>query len=1214
MVPRQILNKDRGRERCTVKDLDASRLKRVAFRVDVEIAGPPRFIPDDEEEVPDSKKKKPKDNKMKEKGEGEALKHPSVVKHEKETTGRIKASGEVVGKDAGSAEPQTTAANNFTEGRRLIPTRLQIGKSKAAAQASPQDSMFHKSEELDDLYGVAAKPKSGPVGSPLNASSGPRKTSHDALFEGDGLDGLYGVASRPAATAKPSASKPARTSFSHEDDFSDHEHGLDTFYGGTVKKVRSNSASTQPKPAAPLRAADDEAWGGDVLDDLFGVPAKTPKKKVPSPMVSPRLQDVARKVEQREYFDPGSARPGRSLSPQGVRAQVQAQQPASAAPTQTIQPVGNVQNAQIQQNNPADTPSAPPRVQDRPTTDPLRMYRRCCQLREAPVLKRISEQLGAAKTYGPDTPGLVNCLDLTGSRMQLADMVCLGDWLAISPVKRLLLEDANLTDEGLRVILAGLLATKQPEHGRKRGRSSPTRLREVAERVAPGAVERLSLKNNPKITREGWKYICGFINMSRTIKAIDVSLNPFTASPPPQTAASQADKKSSTGAAPAELVEILYKSIVNRSRGPPLEELYMSECNLTTDHVRRIADAATVSGLSRLGLAGNHFGKDAIEYIASYVQSGICKALDIGGNNLRHALGPLAAALHRESPLWALSVANCNLEASDLLPLFSGLIGLPDFRFIDLSHNHDLFSHQSSALASIRKYLPQLTRLRRIHLLDVNMSPADAIGLAEVMPECRNLNHVNILENPQLRALASANDDASQEETCALYASMMTACRISKTLICVDMDIPTPGISDVNSALAKQIIAYCLRNLERISSIEAFTLQDPASAILADVTPTEDIEVPDVLLHIVGLIGGDSGAHDHTAAAPDNDYIVGSVGVVKALSYLIGQRTSDLRRQSRTLTGAQSPNPMVDPATGQARVKDMSKTLLSSARKIRTRLQPSLEREAYQGDDLARRMYCVYPFCFHLLTSNHPPGRLIWLDQMLNGMIGRFEQEFPETRLAQPAASIITPLDQEPIDISTSPARSRASSNLSTTAGLSPTELASSLSSLTTTSLPAATAYEPAPTSPLHASSRRASGTSLHARALGNEEASFLRLGQRFRRELMPPRGTQDYLHGTSTHDPPEAEHLAALRARLEELGGDVLRERVLLLGLEGALREWADGADGLRRLEQTDPHEFRRFREMQVRAQMLTEGHEGGGEGLLMRVGAKKEDARYAS
>lgn len=211
---------------------------------------------------------------------------------------------------------------------------------------------------------------------------------------------------------------------------------------------------------------------------------------------------------------------------------------------------------------------------------------------------------------------------------------------------------------------------------------------------------------------------------------------------------------------------------------------------------------------------------------------------------------------------------------------------------------------------------------------------------------------------------------------------------------------------------------------------------------------------------------------------------------------------------------------------------------------------------------------------------------------MLDGMIGRFEEEFPETRVSHgasiPTAAPMHP-DQEPVDVSSSPPRSRTSS-FTSAANASP-DLASSISSLTTT-----TFYEPAsPTSPLEASHRRPSGTSLHARALGNEEAGFLRLGQRFRREVMPPRGTQDYLHGTSTQDTPEAEHIAALRAKLEELGGDEIRARVMQVGLEGALREWNESAEGLKRLKDSDPEEFRRFREMQRHAQMMEERHIGG-------------------
>ena len=60
----------------------------------------------------------------------------------------------------------------------------------------------------------------------------------------------------------------------------------------------------------------------------------------------------------------------------------------------------------------------------------------------------------------PQEPGVVSCLDLTGSRLQLADVVSLGDWLAVVPVKHLRCEDADLNDEGVRCILAGLLAAK----------------------------------------------------------------------------------------------------------------------------------------------------------------------------------------------------------------------------------------------------------------------------------------------------------------------------------------------------------------------------------------------------------------------------------------------------------------------------------------------------------------------------------------------------------------------------------------------------------------------------------------------------------------------------------------------------------------------------------------------------------------------------------
>lgn len=65
------------------------------------------------------------------------------------------------------------------------------------------------------------------------------------------------------------------------------------------------------------------------------------------------------------------------------------------------------------------------------------------------------------------------------------------------------------------------------------------------------------------------------------------------------------------------------------------------------------------------------------------------------------------------------------------------------------------------------------------------------------------------------------------------------------------------------------------------------------------------------------------------------------------------------------------------------------------------------------------------------------------------------------------------------------------------------------------------------------------------------------RFGQHVRRNVLPPRGTDDHLHRTSIADPAEAPYLAALRTQLEGLGGEEIREQVVRKGLEATVREW---------------------------------------------------------
>ena len=322
VVPRQTLNVDTKRDRCTLNALEPTRLKRVGFRVDVEIAGSSSNCFSSDETGDVSAGAKSVSTRLKERGEGEALKHPTAVKEEKEKTGTVRASGEFLGIDS-------------------------------------------------------SQPRSGSI-----SSAGDPRGSFS------GTQGLFDV------------------------DFT---------------------------------ASEDEG-DADVLVDG----PSTPKSANPSTSVVTRRPRTAE-----------------------------------------------------------NTPGVGPPKQDKPTTDPLRMYRRCCQLREAPVLKRISEQLGSMKEGVNDYPHIVRTLNLTGSRMLLADVVCLSDWLAIVPVENLLLEDANLTDEGVRHVLGSLLVAKMADPTRrKRGKSSPSQLRQSAARKAAGVIEKLTLKNNPKITSDGWRYIC----------------------------------------------------------------------------------------------------------------------------------------------------------------------------------------------------------------------------------------------------------------------------------------------------------------------------------------------------------------------------------------------------------------------------------------------------------------------------------------------------------------------------------------------------------------------------------------------------------------------------------------------------------------------------------------------------------------------------------
>jgi len=1196
------LNVDTERDRCKIKELNAGKLRRVAFNVDVEIAGVSNYGYD-EDVSPD---RKDKDKKIKERGEGDALKHPELAEQVVEGGGSTRtasnaglySSMSLNENDWGTSSPRSPKDSKSAASSLNKPANKKTSKPQGPAHGS----LLHA---MDEDWGLdTGKPEETRAKPIKKNSTGSGSGEHDILKHLSAMDDDWGGDSKPTNSRSKQSKKVTR--------------GTTSLFGSLALDEFADDADNDPRPRAASIPPRARKASDDPRRDMMAVLAdddwseqNTPARGSPAQQ-SPALEASAGPTMQNTYT-PSESRSPRSPKPNLGRTisttlPLSIGQPAVPDSKTTPSSGANLQMSAPQQGqtglqppidvqNRGTSPSPAGRPQDKPTTDPLRIYRRCCQLREAPVLKRISEQL--AKPENSNAEGIVGTLNLNRSRMQLIDIVCLSDWLAIVPVKKITIEDANLTDEGLRQILAGLLATKTPDLAkRRRGRSSPTQRGEAkAERYNPGVIEKLSLKGNRKLTEEGWKHLCVFINMSKSIRSIDVSLVPFPKRAP------DAENAAYT------IADIFCKALVEKPIKGQISELLMADCGLSAQQVERVTRAAS-RGLERLGLANNALDEDGLRHVARYLKAGVCKGLDLGGNNLRGKTHLITAAM--KDPLIALSVANCNLLPSDLDQLLPQLVALPDLRFLDISHNRELFSatNGSVSLTILRKLIPRFKLLKRIHLADVTLTPAQAIGIAEVVPECRNLAHINILENPLITAaISDTGNQAHQEEACALFASLMTAARLSKTLVCVDVDVPGPTASEVVKALARQVVAYCLRNIEVFTEADAAMVADAAAA-LPDIDKSNDSGI-ELLQHFL--------EHSHSDGTPKGqaateDYFVGGTGVVKALSYILNASQAHDVYPSRPGT----PNQVLESDLGKAQAKEMSRTLLESARKYRNGLQPVLKREMVVGDqDIMRKGSSAY--IVSRPTNQNYIGRLNFLDDTLRRIIERFELEYPSVRPGSLSAAAPTPASNDSNEAPTS-IRSRASSvdsassrnnyalgeSYTSETGFaggppeSPSVWRNTYPFTTDIHTPGSGTRSPANIGP-----RRESQVDLHNRELVNEEGYMHRFGQRLRREIFPPTGQTDYLHHTSAGGPPDPEHLAALRAKYEAWGGDEIRQMFMDRGLEEAIRELADDGEMLREMELTDPEAFRKYREAQIMAQesgMLGEAGAGGrGRGFTL-------------
>lgn len=185
-------------------------------------------------------------------------------------------------------------------------------------------------------------------------------------------------------------------------------------------------------------------------------------------------------------------------------------------------------------------------------------------------------------------------------------------------------------------------------------------------------------------------------------------------------------------------------------------------------------------------------------------------------------------------------------------------------------------------------------------------------------------------------------------------------------------------------------------------------------------------------------------------------------------------------------------------------------------------------------------------------------------------MIQRFEDEFPDTRIATDIAPAV--------DNTTSANDEDLSGDKSLTAE-APAAATSGLGQ----SVEADTGLDDEGDQFSMRLSRTSSNTSLHSRALTSEEGRVHRLSQHLRRDIVD--SELDEQEGRISQSSSEDADVAALHEKLERLRDSQVQSRIETVGADKALEEVGSNLEELIALQKQDPEAFAEFKESQIAA-----------------------------
>ncbi|KAH3667490.1 hypothetical protein OGAPHI_003139 [Ogataea philodendri] len=377
------------------------------------------------------------------------------------------------------------------------------------------------------------------------------------------------------------------------------------------------------------------------------------------------------------------------------------------------------------------------------------LYTRCCHLREILPIPATLKQL-----KGKVRP--LHVLKMLNPKPTLIDVLSFSDFLAIAPIVTVIFDNVYLDNTMIKIVLISL------------SRST--------------TLEKLSFRN-VAFDQQGWKYICKFLTVNKSILKLDLSQQRIRPETPKHFYRSVMDW------------DLFTQSLIIKGG---IEELVINGCKLTIDQFKHLVNNGLRLKTKRLGLASTNLDEQKAQVLADWMSSpsNTCLGIDIAVNHLTsRVLAPFEHIFRTRMDhinLIFFSLNQTDVSVEDCANMIKLLSKSKTLRFLDLGNNPQLFP---AILPTLTEFLPQFPDLRRVHFEFCNLSEAGIIQLCLTFQKCPKLLHVSLL----------GNENINQRNAASLYISV-------KNSNIYSLDIDYDALSD---EVSSKIAFYLMRNMEK---------------------------------------------------------------------------------------------------------------------------------------------------------------------------------------------------------------------------------------------------------------------------------------------------------------------------------------------------------------------------------------------------------------